>query len=169
MEARSQKLQVLIALCEHLRGIRPENGYDIDISQAVFRGRATFGDDDPIPMISILENPRQDGTKTAATNGVVRSQQWSLLMQGWSADDDENPTDPAYEFLYDVERRLSEITQTEPISGRPVDKDIYLLGGLISNLTVGDAVVRPPEPQVSSKAFFFLPISILLVSTLGDS
>jgi hypothetical protein len=42
----------------------------------------------------------------------------------------------------------------------PAYPDIYLLGGLIADMTINPGVVRPPEQGVSSKAYFYLPLVV---------
>ena len=66
------KLRVLRAVTATLKTITPANGYFYDLSDdtdpdalhptRVFRGRAWFGDNDPIPMLSVLEgvNPADE-------------------------------------------------------------------------------------------------------------
>ena len=60
--ADSYRLTVLKRLTAHLRGITKANGYDYDLidPRSVCRGRLVFGDDDPLPLLSILEGTRGD-------------------------------------------------------------------------------------------------------------
>lgn len=168
--ADSQKLAALKALTTHLRGITPANGYvaatwgtDYDLSANVFRGRTLFGKNDPIPLISILESPRSDTGLSAGEHGRSRKEDWSLLIQGWATDNADNPTDPAYGLMDVVEHRLSRLTATSDLTGDPVYPAEYLLGRSIADLAVLPGIVRPPVEQVSSKAFFYLPVRITLV------
>ena len=39
---------------------------------------------------------------------------------------------------------------------------MYMLGNTISGFAIGPGVVRPPQDQVSSKAFFYLPVIVRL-------
>lgn len=159
----SNRLNILKALTSHLQGITPANGYDYDLSSAIKRGRALFGNDDPIPLVSILESPRSDQWVFAGYDDSERKENWSLLIQGWVADDIDNPTDPAYLLMAAVEHRLSRITATSSTNGYEVYPTEYLLGRTIGNFRVLPGVVRPPMEQVSSKAFFYLPIQVALV------
>lgn len=157
----SNRLDVLQKLTSFLKQITVANGYQHDLATSVFRGRALFGSDDPIPMISILESPRSDIGIFAGSN--ERKEQWSLLIQGWTHDDVDNPTDPAYELMADVERHLEKITECSTANGQPLHPDDYLLGRSIADMRVHPGVVRPPLEGVSSKAFFYLPVSLTLV------
>lgn len=161
--ADSYRLLALKALTAHLEGITKANGYDFDLDGNVFRGRPLFGQDDPIPMLSILEAPRNDAGQYAGENKRARKENWSLMIQGWAHDDKRNPTDPAYALLDAVENRLFRLTQTDDNSGNALYPDEYLLGNTISGITIYPGVVRPPMENVSSKAFFYLPIEFEIV------
>lgn len=158
----SKDLVILQALTAHLQGVTPANGYDHDLSDAVFRGRVRFGDGDPLPMISILEAPRTE--QPVSFVGALqqrRTDQWSILVQGWSTDDKANPTDTAYALKAEVEDRLGQLTAQSPETGLETFPDVYLLGRLVLNLQIGPGIVSPPREGISNKAFFFLPLVIL--------
>jgi len=157
----STRLEVLKRLTNFLKTITVANGYSHDLSTSVFRGRAVFGTDDPVPLVSILESPRSDIGQFAGEN--ERKESWGLLIQGWAYDDIDNPTDPAYELMADVEAHLDRLTACSPINGQELYPDDYLLGRTIANMRVSSGVVRPPMEGVSSKAFFYLPVSLTLV------
>lgn len=165
--AESKRLLILKALTEHLKGINGIDPYTFDVSNAVFRGRDIFGEGSPVPMLSLLEGKATDYGNYADESQTVRKDSWLLLLQGWVNDDVVNPTDPAYDLLADVELRLSDINAVDG-QGRPKFEGIYLLGGLISSLTVAQPVVRPPEGGLSSKAFFYLPLLVGLKSDITN-
>lgn len=159
--ADPKKLAVLKALSTWLAGITPGNGYAFDLSvpKAVSRGRTIIGADAPLPSLSILESPKPDVGQFAGIQGRVFNEDWLLLVQGWVADDKDNPTDPAYALAAAVHQRLYGLIETKA-SGMPANHDDYMLGRRASTLLIGPYVVRPPENQVSSKAFFFLPLRV---------
>lgn len=168
--ADSYRLAVLKALTAHLQSITKANGYDYDLGPdgafpngKVFRGRTLFGEGDPVPLVSILESPRSDIGSFAGENGSERKENWSLLIQGWVADDVENPTDPAYGLMDAVERQLARLIKTSGHTGDALYPDEYLLGRSVGDIQVLPGVVRPPMEQVSSKAFFYLPVRVTLV------
>lgn len=161
------RLQILEALTEHLRGITVNNGYGHDIAHRIYRGRDRFGASDQVPMVSILEAKATDYGVFADDNNSVALNNWILLIQGWVVDDIVNPTDPAYYLAADVTKRLSDIVAKKP-NGAPKFSGVYLLGGLISSLTIAAPVVRPPEDQLSTKAFFYLPIQVGLKTDLTN-
>lgn len=172
--ADSYRLTVLKKLTDHLLGITPANGYDYDLAAEprfpkgkVFRGRTIFGANDPVPLLSILEAPRNDQGQFAGENGYQRSEAWNLMIQGWTSDDEENPTDPVYGLMDAVEHRLARLIAQDVNSGMVVYPDEYMLGGTVSSLAVLPGVVRPPMAEVSSKAFFYLPIRVGLVRPSG--
>jgi len=163
--AEHKRLTILKALTAHLESIFGDDLYSHDLRGKVFRGRAVFGSDDPMPCVSLLEGKATDYGQFADTNESVRKDSWLLLIQGWVKDDPLNPTDPAYGLLADVEARLSDIIAQDE-RGKPKYPGIYLLGGLISSLTIAAPVVRPPEDGLSSRAFFYLPVLVGLKSDL---
>lgn len=165
--ADSYRLAVLKALTTHLKGITGEE-YENDLSDQggvtrVVRGRVLFGDDAPVPLVSILEAPRPDAGLFTGEGKQHRKETWNLLVQGWTVDDVMNPTDPVYSLMNDVEKRLFRLTLTKASNGEPAYPNEYLLGRTISDLTVLPGVVRPPMAEPSSKAFFYLPIQVGLV------
>lgn len=163
--AESKRLQILKRLTDHLKGIDGAYPYDHDLRENVFRGRTLYGAGDPLPLVSILEGKAADYGSFADDVQSVRKDSWLLLIQGWVKDDTLNPTDSVYPLLADVEMRLSDIVATE--NGKAKFSGVYMLGGLISSLTIAAPVVRPPDDQeVSSKAFFYLPVLVGLKSDL---
>lgn len=154
-----KRLQVLKAISKHLQGITVDNGYDHDISGSVFRGRTTFGDNDPIPMVSVLESPNAQYGSFADEENTVRKDTMVVLIQGFVDDDIVNPTDPAYALLADVERRLSDIVALDG-PNKPKYPGAYHLRGLVSKFAMAQPVVRPPQEGLSSKAFFYLPVTV---------
>lgn len=164
--ADSYRLEVLKSLTAVLQGIKhiegdPDNNWDgFDLSNAVFRGRSVYGDDSPETFLSILEAPRPGPDNTAGHNGEARKEEWPLLLQGFVQDDKLNPLDPVYPLLDVVERRLSMITAVRPQTGNPLYPSLYMLGNKVSSFTFGPGVARPPAEGVSSKAFFYMQLSI---------
>jgi hypothetical protein len=165
----SRKLDILVKLTAHLETITGTSldGSTINLEAKVFRGRATFGADDPVPLLSLLENPRPEAPEEGGTNKEAHIEMWPLMLQGWIPHDQTNPTDPAYILLQLVEDKLSEITRVNNEGAFPANSDIYMLGGDIAELHIGSPVVRPPEENVSKFAFFYLPLTIKLAKITG--
>lgn len=164
--AESNRLNVLIALTEHLKSITVANGYEFNVGPNVFRGRTRFDDTDPATMLSILEAPRPDNAFYTADD-MARLETWTLLLQGWCPDDTDNPSDAVYRLMADVELCLSTIIAERPGTGLPYFPAAYMLGGRITRITWGPGVVRPPTEGVSSKAFFYLPVRVGLAERVG--
>lgn len=159
------RLRILEAITQHLQGVTTQNGYYHDISKSVFRGRAFFGTGDPLPMVSILEGKGSEFGEFADDNSSKRKDDLIIMVQGFVEDDKNNPTDPAYRLLSDVERRLSDIIATD-VQGKALYPGVYNLRGLITYFRMASPVVRPPEEGLSSKAFFYLPVRVGLAVDL---
>src|SRR5690606_31751898 len=123
----------------------PENGYEFDLSESVFRGRSLVGADDPVPLVTLVESLRPEPGRAAGHLDEIRRDVWPLIVQGWVDDDTDHPTDPAYQLMAAVEKRLWEVAEQNE-RGLAVHPDIYLLGDrLIANLSFGPGVVVPPR------------------------
>lgn len=145
------------------------NGRPFDLTNLVFRGRQRYGHNEPAPMVSILQAPNIDLENMNAGTGKLRKSDKTYLLQGWVQDDSDNPTDPAHELLAEVKRALSAILE--------MDGPDYMLKsyntqhddvGLIHNIDISTGLVRPPEQNVSDKAYFWLPITLELVEIITD-
>lgn len=160
--ADSYRLSVMKAMTVLLEGteVTPFPGITLPASLdgLVYRGRSRFGDNDPPTMLALLEAPRPIGAQYAGDN-EARNESWLLLLQGWCPEDKKHPSDPIYSLLDDTEKRLDRITAIAS-SGMPKYPEHHMLGGLISSFRVGQPVVRPPTPDVSSKCFFYVPLQV---------
>jgi len=156
------RLHIMKRLCQVLREITPGNGFVSDFSGAegtpdnkVFRGRAVYGDDDPIPMLSVLETPIPLDQIASPIDSTYSSGGWEIMIQGFVEDDKANPTDPAYVALADVKQRL--VQERNKVSAqRAVDGPLGL-GKEVVGINIGTGVCRPPD-EISAKAYFWLLI-----------
>lgn len=155
------RLRVLMALTAALNEITVANGYTFDLGNSVFRGRDTFGASDPLPMLSILESINEKDQNISPRTGQSSTGPWELLIQGWSADDEDNPTDPSHYLLADVKKRLVQERS------RARGYEILGMGGMITDIKFSTGVVRPAD-DVSSKAYFWLKLELVLVENLAD-
>lgn len=162
------RLRVLKALTAALQEIKPANGYTNDVHNAVFRGRLAYGDDSPLPMLSILEPPQP--IDQLANGGGNISGDWDLLIQGFVKDDSKNPTDPAYVLMADVMKRLGN-EQNRRDDGRNLN--ILGFGGgkghgnEITQMTIGHGIARPAD-DISAKAYFWLTLTLTTVEDLKE-
>lgn len=177
--------RVLTAITDTLKTITPANGYKFDLADdlspdaeyvsRVFRGRAWFGDSDPIPMISVLEAPDEaDDFLDEPFDGKQEGGDWRLFVQGFVNDDPFNPTDPAYRLLADVRRRLLAERRRKHSTARHQPDPFGLgvarsdgSGNAVLGLTVGKGAVRPAD-DVSAKAYFWMVITIKMIEN-GDN
>lgn len=166
----SKRLAVLKALTTHIAStVTPANGYNHDLTGQVKRGRAVFGEDDVLPLVSILENLNPDREPATAGAGKRINADWILLVQGWVDNkdraDDSNGTDAAHQLMADVKKALAVLLVD---GGGGKDPAEYMLGGLLSNIAIEPGVVRPPQPEVSDRAFFFLRVVLKVEEDLSD-
>lgn len=155
------RLRVLKALTECLEQITPANGYSIDLTGSVYRGRDVFDRHDKIPMVSILESIDEKEILQAPRAGGKVKTPWQLLVQGWAEDDKTHPTDPAQVMLAEVKRRLVEESR------RNDGYDILGLGGTIDAMKFSTGVVRPAD-EVSAKAYFWLKLELSMIENVLD-
>lgn len=162
----SKQLRILRRLMDHMGGIDPENldpntgaPYEISLKDNVFIGKLVFGSEISYPALSMLEKPVPEDGIPADELKTIRLENWTLLLQGFVEDGEPHTTEPAYALKAQVEQRLSQIVATDG-EGDPKFPDVFLLGGLIAGMTIGQGVVRPPTQNVSATAFFYLPVVI---------
>ncbi len=168
--ADPKQLRVLKKLVAHLEEINPDNvdpatelPYEIDLRERVFRGRSLLTIDDAENAISILEFPRQDIYDPVGEHGIVRQNRWQIMLQGWPADDPDNPSDPAYRMLALCEMRLSRLVAQKTQGRGPLYPEEYMLGqhegsNELASLIIAPGVVRPPEDAASRLAMFYMPL-----------
>lgn len=164
------RLRVLKALCDQLKTIKPANGYTNDLSdytddagrpaERVSRGRTVFGDNDPLPMLAILEEARPSETSNGSSNAPVAMNQFRLLIQGFVPDDRAHPLDPAYHLSAEVTKALVAAKKGGNILG---------LGGVapcVTAMSIGQPVHRPGDDDVSAVAYFLVPVTLTLAENL---
>lgn len=163
------RLRILIALVDYLKGITPAGGYDYDLTDAVYRGINLIGSDRKArPMLSVIEAPTPDVALFTGEWADFRRDNWTILIQGIVREDKTNPSDEAYIVADVVTKRLGRLIGTKADgSGRYVDPENHLLGGLITSLEIAPPVVRNPDDKISLNAFFYLPIRVGVVDDLG--
>lgn len=176
----SKKQQLLLKLTAHIEGINPDNTflnpdddaqapYPLDLRDKVFRGRVTFGEDVTAPFIALLEAPRQINPNGGGEASLELKEDWTLLIQGFADDDPRHPSDPAYLLLGFVQERLSRITKEKPNGGRGgLYPNEWRLGGLVADIRYQIPIVRPGKDDVSDTAYFYMPISVGVVTDLSQ-
>jgi len=155
------RLKVLKGLTTSLEYITVAHGFHNDLSGKVFRGRSVYGDDDPVPMVSILEPPIPLDAVFAQGQNPNSVGNWELLLQGFVKDDRKNPTDPAHHLMADVKKHLVFEKQ------RDRGNNIFGLGGRVTEIFIGQGSVRPPD-TMSNKAFFWLILTLGLAEKLDN-
>lgn len=165
------KLQIAKAVTSGLKTITPANGYVSDMSdydpgdgattERVYRGRAFFGDNDPVPMLSVLEAGFDDEVVNESTANKPTSEYWwPLIVQGWVEDDKVHPTDPVYVLLADVRKYLA----TQMRRRDPEGNTLFfgLDSKLVTGVRFGGGRVRPAS-ESSAYAGFHLLVELCIV------
>lgn len=153
-------LRVLIALTELLETVsrEGEGPYGYDLSGKVFRGRTEFGDDDPMPLVAILERWDEDDPMPTSRDNRAAVYDWPLIVQGFCRDDPENPTDPAHFLLADIKRVLS---------AERLNDDILNMKRRVTDIVIGRGTRRPAD-EISSWSYFWLPVTLRVVERQGE-
>lgn len=160
MSAKPFRLRVQETLTAELESISVAAGYSGDLAGRVFRGRNMFGEDDPLPMIAILETPEMPDTPVTPAGASAGRTTYKLIIQGFAEDDKANPTDPAQYILADVKRKLVELRKQVGSSNGLLG--FGLKGSIVENIKIGTGVVRPPD-ELSANAYFWLSVELDLV------
>lgn len=164
------RLQIVRALSAALKEINPDNGYEFDLRddgplQRVVRGRLQIGNDEPVPMVSIVEPPmavEPISTKRQPDN-TARVGEWDLIIQGWAQDDPFNPTDVGYQLEAEVRHRLA----AEKKRGRNGETSILGFDETkIQNMIIGAPVIRPNE-HISEQAVFYLVVTLHIAEDMA--
>lgn len=161
--ADSLRLRILKQITKELEtigsGTGPAGAYGTSLSGKVYRGRPSFGSSDPSTMLSVMEAPLpvERPSKRPGQAKTVDIAPWDLLVQGWTPDDAQNPTDPSYALAQAVQFILNRQVENKTKKGEP-------LFGIkeISEISIGRPVVRPPD-EISSKAYFWLGLSLVFI------
>lgn len=162
------RLRILKNLTSVLQEIDGTQDWHYDVSAACFRGRVIFGENDPIPMLAILEVPIPAEQQISPPDSGLSAGRWELIIQGFCADDRDNPTDPGHILLADVKKRLAqEKMKNKQRLSDPSNMGILGMKNHITDLIIGAGTVRPPD-ELSAKAYFWLAITLQIVENLYD-
>jgi hypothetical protein len=178
----TKQLVILKLMTAHLEGITfdavvPTDDFESDNAQQtytltgkVYRGRTIFGAEEGAgPFISILEGKKPDNLPPeVGYANLERYEDWHLLVQGWMDDDPETPLDNLYRFKGAVESRLAMIVAVDTQFDRPLYPDIYLLGGLVSEVRIGPGIVRPTTPTPGGTEGFYLPVIVTFAINVAN-
>lgn len=164
-----KRLAVMMALQNLLSQISVEQGDAFDLAGKVYRNRILIGADvtEEVPAVGIVESPRPDVAEFTGNEREARKDSWTLMIQGLAADDRRGSSDDVYYLCQDVERRLHRM-QAEKEMGRPLYKDDYMLGGIITSVEIAPPVIRPPEAGVANNAFFYIAIRVGMAAKIGE-
>lgn len=161
--ADDKRLQILKLISAQLETITPANGYQHDLStDKVFRGRTGFGQDDPVPLVSLLEWPEYTLEFLNAPEGYPQKlENWRLFLSGFVKSAGEHPTDAAYLLMADCKQALAGI-----VAAKVRQK---VLNGLATDLIIFPGTVLPPDPErAPGKIQFILQLNVRLVDDAAN-
>lgn len=156
------RLRIMKAVTEQLKTICPDNGFDHDLRDftddagrvrpKVFRGRLRFGENDPKPMIAVMEDPRTIDTQGPASK-------FRVLIQGFVENDTWNPLDPAYHLSADAIEVMSDANRPMNILGMGLQH--------ISAMKIEPPVHMPGSDDVSDTAYFIFGVTFTLIENVS--
>ena len=164
------RLRVMKVIAAAIKTVTPENEYNLDLSdyedadtgktrERVFRGRTIFGDDDPVPMVVILEDPRAPDGPPQPQHASAHISVMRLLVQGFVADDKDHPLDPAYHASAAIIKAL--VLEKKRL-------DLFGMKVRIQSMHIETPVHRPADNEVSSQAYFVFGLRLTLVEKADD-
>lgn len=169
------RLRVMKGVCDVLKSITVANGYAHDMAdfqdsagrtaERVFRGRDFFGDNDPLPMLSVLEDPRSPEAMNGPTTSAKSQNTLRLLIQGFTKDDKSHPLDPAYRLSADTIKAIAAAKRSDTgVLGlnRP------LRAPCVMAVSIGQPIHRPGGDDVSDHAYFLVGLTLLLAEDLEN-
>lgn len=159
--ADSKRLSILKNLTTLLEGITPANGFVLDLSNQVYRGKFNFGTEiAQTDLISIVEAPEQlepdHVTDSRERKVVLKLQLWGVTATQSSS---KHPADDAYVILADAIKRMSELNN-------PQSPDYFMGALLVEPMKMDTGVVRAPEEGICRSPFFVANISLVYVENL---
>lgn len=127
--------------------------------QSVSFGIATYGETDPLPLVSLIEDPREQPATETQVPAKGHLVPWRLLVQGFVEDDAGEPTAPAYNLAGQIMQTVSELA----VAGEDVLSPQRKVNR-VEQIKIGAPIVRPPD-EFSSKAYCWIPITLDLFET----
>lgn len=158
------RLRVLKALTAVIENVG-QQADDVNVLQGmVFRGREYYGDDEPLPMVSLLEPPLSVDRLPSTEANPDTFGDWDILVQGWVKDDKLNPCDPAYQLSAEVIRAIALERMKWQGPGR---RNLLGEGESIVDIVIGSPIVRPPD-VTSARACFYLIVTLRISEDLTN-
>lgn len=184
VEIISNKLDFMRKVTDHLKGMTPdwkiiltdpttkqpfEAACPYNLADSVYRGRLTFGDEVELEFLALMEAPRQLNPNGGGLANLTQDEEWTLLIQGFGKEDRVHPTDPAYNLLSWVQKRMSMVSEENKNGARGgVYPEVWRFGNTIGEVRYQIPIVRPGQDDVSAAAYFYMPISVGIVTDLTN-
>lgn len=173
MPADPFRLRVLKRITQVIKdGVHPDHAIpssndlrDKDIGNGtfekhVFRGRTTYGSDDKLPLVSVLEDPGTLDELLGGREGGDAIGTWPIIIQGFVPDDYENPTDTAHVLAAEVVRAI--VWQRKAFNHFGLGDECPC----VTDFKISAPVVRPADLETSDVAWFVFRITLSLSEDL---
>lgn len=165
----SRRYAIIQAIAAHLETVTVDNDYGFDLADAVYIGRRSFGDSDPLPAVTLLEVPDVQVPGSRPESGDAQTTDWEFFVQGFVRVADPNePLADAYALMADVTKALSAVIDpaNNPRHGA-TPNNIYLVGGKVTRFDIGGFHVRQSD-ESPSHSNFYLRLRIGVVEKLTN-
>lgn len=169
----SFRLRVMKGISAALKEITVDNAFIHDMgdfedsagrtAERVFRGRDFFGENDPLPMLSVLEDPRAPEPFNGSTTSAKSQNTFRVLIQGFVKDDKQHPLDPAYALSAEVIQALVAAKQS---STGILGLNKAMRAPCVMGMSIGQPVHRPGRDEVSDHAYFLVGVTLMLAEDL---
>lgn len=160
--ADSKRLVIQKAITAQLETILLSNGYQHDLSNKVFRGRADFGTETIRPFVGIFEVRPDDNVNRA--DSAVQKDVWILGIQGVVTSANDHPTDPAQNLLADIRKAIGQVLKPDsPVQPNPM----HMFGDLVNDMRIDGGMTFCPEED-QSVAICVLKLTIDLSEDLEN-
>jgi hypothetical protein len=163
MPETPMQVRVLEALQVKLESITKGDCYSYTLKGHVHIGRTLFDEQDPLPIVSILEVPLPAEQRAVPRGAAGVSGPWEMFIQGWVTEPNRTAkfmTRQAYYLKNDIiqcltseRQKFNDLMNSAPILGIRE----------ITDIQVDRGVVRPDDER-SSTALFWVPLTIGLAA-----
>lgn len=158
--ADSKRLRILKAITTQLETVATTAGYQHNLLGKVFRGRADYGAETPLPWVGIFELRPEEVTRAGESFNKDR---WYIGIQGAIAAAEDHPTDSVHNLMADVKKAIGGVLKDLPHQPNPS----YMFGNLVGDLELDGGLTFTPKENPDI-AVFALRLTVTLTENLEN-